>query len=316
MKKLLSIIVPYYNASQLVDNLLDSLDSQTISNFEVIFVNDASYEDDISKFNNKLKNRKFLYKIFTNKKNSGPGITRNIGIQKASSKYVTFIDSDDYVSSKFVENIVNIINNKTPDLILFDYYIVDNNENIKKTSLPISNTNVSENDVLALSNGMCWGKVYLKSIIEKYDIIFPSIFRSEDLAFVKVFVSKCKNIYYLKKYLYYYVKNVASIMHRLDTLNIKNNIIAYNYIKENTTLNESTEMIYIREYLYLVTQIMVLKKSKNSDIIQFINEFSLSYPNWDKNKYIKYQPQYLKIILFLIKKKILFPIKIIFKLKK
>lgn len=316
MEKLLSIVVPYYNASQLIDKLLESLDNQTKNDFEVIFVDDASLEEDIKLFKNKLKKYKFSYKIYSNTKNGGPGITRNLGIKKCSSKYLTFIDSDDFVAFDFVEKIINIIKINNPDLILFDYYLNDLNNNIVKEALPIKNDFVDKDDALALSNGMCWGKIYLKAIIEKNNISFPAIFRSEDLAFVKIFVSKCKKIFYLKDSLYYYVQNDTSIMHRLDTLNIKNNIVAYNYIKENTNLTEATKMIYIREYLYLVTQIMILKKYKNSDILKHINNFSINYPKWYKNKYLKYQPKYLRILLILIKNKMLFPLKMIFKLKK
>lgn len=316
MKRKLSIIVPYYNASEFVDCLLNSLNNQTVNDFEVIFINDASSKEDIKKFNDKLKKCKFLYKMYTNIKNSGPGASRNIGIKKSNCEYLTFVDADDYISSNFVEKIINIISINAPDLILFDYYMVDVDKYIKKKFLTKDNKFIDKDYVLALTTGMCWGKVYLKSIILENNINFPTIIRGEDLAFVKVFISKCKKNYYLADYLYYYVKNTTSIMHRTNTLNINDNITAYNYMISNIEFNESIEMVYIREYLYLVTQIMILKKYKKDDIIKHIDKFFLAYPNWGKNKFIKYQPFYMKILLFFIKNKILFPLKIAFKFKK
>ena len=75
-------------------------------------------------------------------------------------------------------------------------------------------------------------------------------------------------------------------------------------------------MIFIREYLYYVVQIYILKKYSNKKIKSFIKESTSLYPNWKKNKYIKYQPLYLKICLKFIDFKIIFPLRLIFKLKK
>ena len=117
------------------------------------------------------------------------------------------------------------------------------------------------------------------------------------------------------EYLYYYIENKQSIMHTMSTMNISNNIKAFEYIRKNTENNEAIEMIFIREYLYLIVQIMILKNNSTKEIKKFISQCYNEYNKWYKNKYIKFQPTYMRLILILIRSRIILPIRIIFKLK-
>ena len=316
MKKYISIIVPIYNASSYITNFLDSLNKQPIDLFEVVFVDDVSQDDSYNVLDNWLSNNaKFSYKLLKNNKNSGPGITRNNGINASSCDYIAFCDADDLLADNFVEKSVKLIKTKKADLIIYDYYITNNEKNyLKKSCLNNNYGFVDKNDVLALSSGMCWGKVYKKNIIKKYNICFPDMMRSEDLVFVKKYISNCDKIFYENSPMYYYVQNDNSIMHSIETMKIENNIKAFNEIKKIGN-NDAIEMIFIREYLYLITQIMMLKKYKFGKIREFINQSVLMYPKWYKNKYIKYQPLYLKIILLFIRYKFMLLLKLVFLLK-
>lgn len=315
MKPLFSIVIPIYNSYNLVDRCLNSLEGQSDKDFEVIFVDDCSTDGSYQKLKDKLKKYSFTYKVIKNKKNSGPGATRNNGINKCSGEYIIFVDSDDYLENNLIENMKKILKEKNTDIIIYDYFITYKENNKRCYSLPFENGFVKKMDALALSNGMCWGKVYKKSIIIDNNIQFPNLMRSEDLAFVKVYLSKCKKVYYDKNVYYYYIQHKKSIMHNHNTLNINNNIVAFNYIKDNAENNADIEMIFIREYLYLIVQNMILTKEKNKNIKKFIKESSEKYPNWYNNEYIKYQPKYLKILLFFIKIRFILPLRIIFKLK-
>ena len=312
---LISIVIPVYNSLNIIDKCLESLESQTSRNFEVIFIDDCSKGNNYEELKKKLNNYSFVYQIHQNIKNSGPGFTRNNGIKLSKGSYIVFIDSDDYVSSNFIEIIEKNIDEESPDVIIFDYYIEKNNKLNKTDGLPLKQGRISKLDALALSKGACWGKVYKKNIIIENSIEFPNLIRSEDLAFCKAFISKCDRIYYLKEYLYYYIENKHSIMHTMSTMNISNNIKAFEYIRKNTENNEAIEMIFIREYLYLIVQIMILKNNSTKEIKKFISQCNNEYNKWYKNKYIKFQPTYMRLILILIRRRIILPIRIIFKLK-
>lgn len=313
---LISIIIPVYNSFEKMDECLKSLNNQTVKDFEVIFIDDFSTDNSYINLKNKLKLYNFKNRLIKNELKSGPGVTRNKGIKMSNGKYLTFIDSDDYVDIKFIEIIKKFIDeNDNVDAIIFDYFI-KNKSNLKLCSgLPFKEGKVSVNDAVALSKGMCWAKVYKKSIVSDNNLIFPDLIRSEDLAFSKTFLYNCKNIYYLRNALYYYVINPTSIMNSKNTMNIENNKKAFEYIKNKTKYNDSIEIIFIREYLYLIVQIMILMRYKNKEIKDFITKSCRDNKKWYKNKYIKYQPFYVKVLLICIRFKILFPLRLVFKLK-
>lgn len=98
-----SFIVPVYNTEKYLKKCLDSLVNQTYKDFEIIVVNDGSTDKSssiISKYQKKYKNI-----IIIDKENEGLSMARNRGVQKSSGKYIIFVDSDDYVSNKLLEEI-------------------------------------------------------------------------------------------------------------------------------------------------------------------------------------------------------------------
>ena len=102
MKKI-SIIVPVYNVEKYVDNCISSILNQSYKNIELIIIDDKSTDDSyeiISKYSKKAI-------ILQNKKNSGLSYTRNVGLDKATGDYISFIDSDDYIPENFYEELIN-----------------------------------------------------------------------------------------------------------------------------------------------------------------------------------------------------------------
>ena len=98
-----SFIVPVYNTEKYLKKCLDSLVNQTYKDFEIIVVNDGSTDKSssiISKYQKKYKNI-----IVIDKENEGLSMARNRGVQKSSGKFIIFVDCDDYVSNKLLEEI-------------------------------------------------------------------------------------------------------------------------------------------------------------------------------------------------------------------
>lgn len=98
-----SFIVPVYNTEKYLKKCLDSLVNQTYKDFEIIVVNDGSTDKSssiISKYQKKYKNI-----IVIDKENEELSMARNRGVQKSSGKYIIFVDSDDYVSNKLLEEV-------------------------------------------------------------------------------------------------------------------------------------------------------------------------------------------------------------------
>ena len=110
MKPLISVIIPIYNTGDSAVKLLNKLTKQSYKNLEIICVDDGSKDgsfDLISEFirQSKLKNKNLNMTILR-QKNQGAAGARNLGLKKASGKYVTFIDSDDEVEKTHIEDLL------------------------------------------------------------------------------------------------------------------------------------------------------------------------------------------------------------------
>lgn len=109
---LFSVIIPVYNRPIEVDELLESLVSQTRKNFEVVIVEDGSSETSehiVLKYS-ELLNISYFYKL-----NSGPGLTRNYGATKSVGEYLIFLDSDCVLPIGYIEEVSNQLESKCVD---------------------------------------------------------------------------------------------------------------------------------------------------------------------------------------------------------
>jgi GT2 family glycosyltransferase len=107
-----SIIIPVYNRPDEIKELLSSLTRQTYTDFEVIIVEDGSSvssEKDIPEFKKTLNIKYFK------KENSGPGLSRNYGMQRAEGNYFIILDSDVIVPENYMQIIYDELTNKYVD---------------------------------------------------------------------------------------------------------------------------------------------------------------------------------------------------------
>lgn len=315
----LSIIIPVFNSYNKLKKCLDSLKNQTNLNFEVIFVDDASTDKTYQYLKKYLEKTNIKHKIIVNKDNKGPGITRNIGLMNATGKYVTFIDSDDFIRKDTVNILLEIYNKFEPDCICFDY-IRKTCKSEKKVKM-INNVeygNVKIREAFVNSKGSIWGKVFKLAIIRKNNIKFPDIKRNEDMPFAKVTISYSKSVYYYEEPLYYYVINQNSLMHNEKFTDENNAIKAFQYIEQKVSneVRGELEEVFIKECLYSNICTTINKGYSRKEIIQKIKKQEEKYPSWNKNKAIKQLPFHIYIVLKLYELKLISPIRLIFKLKK
>ncbi|WP_372714941.1 glycosyltransferase family 2 protein [Ilyobacter sp.] len=126
-EKLISVIIPFYNIGEFVKKTINSLDSQTYRNFEVIFVNDASTDNSLQIIEESLKKVTFDHKIINREKNGGPSPSRNIGLKEARGEYIYFLDSDDFLYKNAFEESINLFEREDPDIVFFKFKKVDEN---------------------------------------------------------------------------------------------------------------------------------------------------------------------------------------------
>ena len=125
--ELISIIVPIYNVENYLRQCLDSIVAQTYQNFECLLINDGSPDNsaDICR-EYVVKDSRFKY---FEKENGGVSSARNLGIEHSKGEYITFIDSDDWVDSDYLEVLYNALIDENADISVSTYkrfYMADN----------------------------------------------------------------------------------------------------------------------------------------------------------------------------------------------
>ncbi len=177
----LSIIIPIYNVEKYLKECLDSLIvgvSQKIENqIEVLLINDGSTDNSLSICREYVEKKKYIKLL--SKKNGGLSSARNLGISVAKGRYVSFIDSDDIVSIRYVSSILKIINQIDFDIFIFKYqkFIQKNEIKMKKAtkSLPKVHKIKKEECINGLTideiGSFAWNKVYNRELFK--DIKYP-----------------------------------------------------------------------------------------------------------------------------------------------
>lgn len=227
MKPQFSIIVPVYNTEKYLERCVKSLLSQTLSNIEVILVDDGSPDgsgricDDFAAGDPRVR--------VIHKKNEGQGIARNAGLDLASGEYVLFIDSDDYIEEDTCSRLFSYMKEKKVQLCSFGYIIEEpsggevyrpeiseriyRKEEIRDEFIHHFFGDSSEQDELrGVSACMT---AFQREMIEKYQIRFPSERQvlSEDTVFSLEFCRHIDGAAVLPAFFYHYVQNESSFSH-------------------------------------------------------------------------------------------------------
>ena len=219
MKKnnLVSVVVPVYNTEDFIDRCLDSIVNQTYKNIEILVIDDGS-RDSSSKKCKEWEEKDNRIRFF-HKENGGLSDARNFAIDRMNGEYVTFIDSDDFVTNDFVETMLNLIQKNDSDIsvCINTLYYEDGtlkhaypNHNGKKI-ITKSNFEMLEEMLYQKSfDTEACIKMFKSELFD--DVRFPNGKLYEDLDTVYKIFLKSKKISYINKEMYYYFKRSSSIV--------------------------------------------------------------------------------------------------------
>ncbi|MGL5150608.1 MAG: glycosyltransferase [Clostridium sp.] len=251
----LSIVVPIYNVEKYLKDCLESLFLIKNIKKEIILVNDGSTDGSL-KIAEEYKKNYPNETIVINKENRGLSSARNAGLEIAKGKYISFIDSDDFIDSVKYEQFFNIGKKLELDIIVGTAikYKDGNLEKFYRSEEIINSEILTGNEFLELSfKTNCyrmevWDDIYLTSLLKKNNIRFKEGLLHEDELFTPIVFSKAKKVKLVDKYFYYYRQREGSIMH---TRGIKN-ILAYIYIVKELSklISTNRELKYMNKYLY------------------------------------------------------------------
>ena len=200
---MINVIIPAYNCRATLGRTLSSLVAQTDPNFEVIVVDDCSTEDlksIVDDYTNKLN---IIY--IRNEQNLGCGMSRQVGIDNATQKFITFLDSDDMFMPYTIETFNSIIEANPDTEYLHSYFyeqiVIDNNPAIY----------LWKDNYTA-----CHGKLYNVELIKKYGIRNSPLVKWADDSFFNSMCSELMNMSIINVPTVLWTNNKNSIMRRQD----------------------------------------------------------------------------------------------------
>jgi teichuronic acid biosynthesis glycosyltransferase TuaG len=124
MSKEISVIIPFFDETNLLTRAINSVLHQTYKNFEIIIINDnPDKKSEILEIKKKFNNK--LIKYIFNKRNIGAGLSRNKGIMVAKGKYIAFLDSDDFWNKNKLLNQINYMKKNNIKISHTSYGIFD-----------------------------------------------------------------------------------------------------------------------------------------------------------------------------------------------
>ena len=208
---MISVIVPVYNVENVLHYCIDSILNQTYKDFELILVDDGS-TDKSGKICDKYADKDSRIRVF-HKENGGVSSARNVGIDNANGEYICFVDSDDYVCTVYLEELVKCKNKKKSDNVWCSFIPTDSYEVSKSylSKTELTYKSYKRSDIMLLHSkwlDACpFCKLYSKRLIEVGNLRFnESISIAEDLLFNLEYIDLSEgNITVVEGQLYFYV---------------------------------------------------------------------------------------------------------------
>lgn len=294
-----SIITPMYNSFNLMEKYFDSLNNQTFKNFEVIIIDDYSTDGSYEKMLDYAKKSSLMLSIYRVDKNRGPGNARNIGINKATGEWITFIDNDDWVEYTLLEKVDKVISENPVNCVIYDYYITNGKKNkvahsmydSKRGTVPMSKCMISVRN-------HTFGKFYKLTNCKEKEIYFPKLKRCEDVAFVCRAIDACGSVYYMDEPLYYYYQHSSSLSNNKN-LDEKDMIKAFGILEDKLgdKYTEELKEKSVPDLFYGVLLMMCKSGKSNCEIKKYIEKYEKKYPEWHDCQSIKTLGKAKKIFL-------------------
>ena len=284
--ELISVIVPVYNTAKYIERCVGSIQKQTYTNLEIILVDDGSLDgsaelcDAMSKSDHRI--------TVLHKANAGQGLARRDGLQVATGEYVTFVDSDDWISEEHIENLHKAIATAGADIAIGNHtwISVSGEQTIKMLSLEegsyqgerltneillplIGADENSPTDVLI--NSSVSMNLYSMDVIKKNGIEFVSerFAVAEDFYFNLDFLHCATHAVFCLEAGYYYCQNIDSTCERYNPKRFERTLNYYELTSKRVEMYGLQDRVAHRvERSFLMKLRVAIRHIVMADLIQ------------------------------------------------
>lgn len=220
---LISVIIPVYNVEPYLGKCLDSICQQTYQEIEVLLVDDGS-KDQSFQICKAYEEQYPFVKAYT-KENGGVVSALQIGIDQAKGDFICFIDSDDFVASNYVEQLVAGLEADV-DMVCCEAMRYFDDSHQEKYEVNTLEEGIYDIQDELLSRMICdagsyrkiianarWSKLIRASLVKEcQSYCSTEISYGEDQQLILGIIARCKKVHILKNYLYYYRYNISSVV--------------------------------------------------------------------------------------------------------
>lgn len=302
MKPKISVIVPVYNVAPYIQRCVRSLCNQTYPNYELIFVDDASPDDSIKIIYEELAHYQDVakkVKILRHRTNSGLGAARNSGLSMAQGEWCVFVDSDDWVSSVFLENLYseNLLRGDVAiGGVCYESIDATNSKRLVFPPSKIELSRIRETELaLAVKYSLACGRLYDLKLIQGTGLRFENITPHEDTLFFMRYLTVASRIVFCDSCDYHYIQyNCNSLSKRtrspLEYLHISQFLLqAWDYIFVSEPhlrpdcLRDVIQMFGLRQLLQAVRSQYLCgpySRSERLDVISAVKSY--------RNHFVRY----------------------------
>lgn len=299
-KALLTIIVPAYNVEAYIEECLNSLVNQTVRNHKIIIVNDGSTDKTEEKC---LKYKEEYEELITYvyQDNKGLGGARNTGMQYVDTPYLTFLDSDDWLSIKFVEKFSKLMEwtDEKPEMVFTLPWVFDSVTNrilswkdkeiydsifeVKENKSYVK-TNVRKNPELYKLEVNSCGKIYKTEFLEDNKFFFPEKLKWEDVPGHFYLLNKANTCMALPEVGFFYRTNQGGQITsgggktRLDMVPIFEQLLK---VQEENNFIEIERAYVLR--LILDFSLWSVEATNVEYIVELLNKLHIFWKKIDKN---------------------------------
>lgn len=299
-KPAVSVIIPMFNAEDFIGECLGSLVNQTFQDFEVIVVDDCSTDNSCS-IVNYFAEKKWIegeVNLIKLPKNSGcPGIPRNFALEAARGEYIYFLDADDLLSNKALEELHNVAENFNADVVHVEKCIAFKDGGAVVSSLQtgvfvteptLVTSDIGERVTDFIHKRYLWwacNKLFRRQFLLDNKIKFPEVHFFEDMLFAFMCLVTAKNYVRVPFVSYYYRMREDSLSHQVtDYLRVANNLCdivkdADDFMRGRKFFVENPQYIYLFMDFFVKERLEKFLKSLLADNYNVGEVYDFFYKN-------------------------------------
>ena len=286
-----SVIVPIYNVEKYLEKCINSLLSQTLEDIQIILVNDGSKDNSGNIAKEYEKNNKNRI-IYVEKENGGLSDARNYGLKYATSDFIAFLDSDDYIEKNAYEEMYNKAIEENADYVECDFIWEFPNKIRVDKQYPYKN----KKEMLSFVRVVAWNKLIKRQLITDNNLEFPKGLRYEDIEFTYKLIPFVNKFAYVDKPFIHYVQREGSIANvqnerTAEIFTVLDNVIEF--YKENNIYDEYRDELEYNYARYLLcSSLKRMCKIKDKSIREKLlteswERLNSNFPNWKENVILK-----------------------------